>query len=433
MTKTFIGIKSGVGPVVKVLRNDADNPLTVPTSDFAKFNFDSEQTRYATLREVRSVATRPATDPDAEITIADLGYAPIVSVYVRLPTGEIADQGWMQGSVGNFYSRFFPRVSRTLVRVVTYFTFPAGSQYIIAIWNLPADGQAATFRTTAAITSGLRMVEFSTTRCAVAAPGFDVRTATAAQTILSATVNPAECITAGAVTVSSSAPANVTIDNPFEGDVFVDMQWNNLSSSEMRVPYFLNGRFDANIAYTRSGNVLTFSTTVSSSITIRYFVLALNLAGRTSGTYGGLRTITYGGKRRLQIIAPGSSSTPNINDCIFDSEWMSIPIVAAGNRVNDTGGLANPTFPINWNGTFQNLGYIPFVKFSNYVNAGDGRYAVGNGDYRPYTNGPGVIVYTQMSAISLSAGGFTQAANFANAGGSTINPPIANFYQFATP
>jgi hypothetical protein len=210
------------------------------------------------------------------------------------------------------------------------------------------------------------------------------------------------------------------------------MQWNQ-SSGSMRVPYFLNGAFNASISYTRSGNVLTFSTTVSSSITIRYFVLAFNTVGRTTGNYGGFRTITYGGKRRVQIIAPGSSGTPNINDCIFDSEWMSIPVVAAGNRVNDTGGLWNATFPINWNGTFQNLGYIPFVKFSNYVNAGDNRYAIGNGDYRPYTNGPGVTVYTQMSAIELTASGYTQAANFANAGGNTINPPIANFYQFATP
>lgn len=42
MTRTFIGWKPGVGPVLKVMVNDAHDPLTHPNTDYGAFRFNSE-------------------------------------------------------------------------------------------------------------------------------------------------------------------------------------------------------------------------------------------------------------------------------------------------------------------------------------------------------------------------------------------------------
>lgn len=42
MTRWFTGLKPGVGPVLKVMKDDADDPLTTPSTDHAKYVFDSE-------------------------------------------------------------------------------------------------------------------------------------------------------------------------------------------------------------------------------------------------------------------------------------------------------------------------------------------------------------------------------------------------------
>lgn len=42
MTQTFIGYKPGVGPVLKCLKYDTDDPLTLANTAFDRFFFNSE-------------------------------------------------------------------------------------------------------------------------------------------------------------------------------------------------------------------------------------------------------------------------------------------------------------------------------------------------------------------------------------------------------
>lgn len=42
MTRLFAGVKPGVGPVLKVMANDTDDPLTTSNTDYAKYRFNSE-------------------------------------------------------------------------------------------------------------------------------------------------------------------------------------------------------------------------------------------------------------------------------------------------------------------------------------------------------------------------------------------------------
>lgn len=54
MTRVFIGKKSG-SPVMKIMRNDADNPLTTPNTAYGKFAFNSETGAYGYISEVVNV------------------------------------------------------------------------------------------------------------------------------------------------------------------------------------------------------------------------------------------------------------------------------------------------------------------------------------------------------------------------------------------
>ncbi|MFA9261798.1 MAG: hypothetical protein ACEQSB_00360 [Undibacterium sp.] len=51
MTRLFIGNKPGVGGVVKVMVNDADDPLTTPNANYSKFKFNSESTDIGYISE----------------------------------------------------------------------------------------------------------------------------------------------------------------------------------------------------------------------------------------------------------------------------------------------------------------------------------------------------------------------------------------------
>ena len=45
MKQLFAGLKSGVGPVLKIMKDSVDDPLTTPSTSFEKFHFDSETTK----------------------------------------------------------------------------------------------------------------------------------------------------------------------------------------------------------------------------------------------------------------------------------------------------------------------------------------------------------------------------------------------------
>lgn len=63
MTRLFIGNKPGVGGVVKVMRNDADNPLTVPNTAYEKYLFNSETQDLGYVRDIFAAPYDPVTWP----------------------------------------------------------------------------------------------------------------------------------------------------------------------------------------------------------------------------------------------------------------------------------------------------------------------------------------------------------------------------------
>jgi hypothetical protein len=74
MTQWFMGIKPGVGPVVKVMKDDNDDPLTTPSTDWQKYIFDSERAhKLGYVYDIREISysltkwPRPAADNSTAI------------------------------------------------------------------------------------------------------------------------------------------------------------------------------------------------------------------------------------------------------------------------------------------------------------------------------------------------------------------------------
>ena len=72
MTRVFFGKKAGFGPVMKIMADDSDNPLTTANTAYGKFNFNSETGAYAYISEVYS---------------ADITWTELALGYRYYPTG----------------------------------------------------------------------------------------------------------------------------------------------------------------------------------------------------------------------------------------------------------------------------------------------------------------------------------------------------------
>lgn len=55
MTQIFIGHRAGVGPALRILKDDADDPITTPASDYEKFIFDSASNKLAYMNKLMHI------------------------------------------------------------------------------------------------------------------------------------------------------------------------------------------------------------------------------------------------------------------------------------------------------------------------------------------------------------------------------------------
>lgn len=63
MTQLFVGNEDGYGPVFKILKDDADDPLTTSSAEFNKFLFDSKTTKLGYIDDIHRFAFDATTYP----------------------------------------------------------------------------------------------------------------------------------------------------------------------------------------------------------------------------------------------------------------------------------------------------------------------------------------------------------------------------------
>ena len=383
MSKTFIGLKPGVGPVLKVMENAADDPLTTPNSDFAKFRFNSENRDYAYIKSIRRIdAGTPGWDGN-KFFWENLSFGPFGDfaaawaqqeqkhqfydvVFVSSSTGRQSDRGWYkyQTSPARYRSKIQMEIdtgiafsgSGVIFIHQSYFIDHRNQRnigyFLLVEWALPARVQTRPRAPIGIVNSGARVLELSTTRASLAAPGYDVRTATPDQMIFSELRTPIGCIASGVTTLSGTS-GSVAVQTIPGANYFVDLQWNTPGETRS-YPFFLAQSDDIQMECIVSGGSLQFFCEEPNA-TVTYHVYAFG-----DGTPNLSAPLRVRATPEAVSIWRGNESGPvNYRDIIFDSRFK-YPTVFSDQSWQDP-AAANAIFPGVFF-SFPNLGYIPIVK-----------------------------------------------------------------------
>lgn len=426
MTRLFFGNKSGTGPVLKILKNDADNPLTTSITDYNRFLFDSETTKLSYIHDIRRLAYDPAypaidegswtyyyfpsgTDATtctysftSEDTGAQIqkqryfkeyfgfGYIPIVETRFGVDAGTYAGPSLDQNTGGLGYGVFKGRAGYICEGFVYYDPnvgadprewvggfFPAsGSDPVLqTVFQLPArDDAVPDFSTTPV--SGQQTLLISPTTARLALPGRTVASANVDHYIFHEDKIPAKIMAAGDVAVAFGGTAAIDTPLPMTKLTYMDFHVKRATDTDFyHPPYFDSNDPDQQMGFTYTvvdgSTSLTLTNTSDFAIVVRYVIFADSEQAPTTGGSNILYRANDGARDFAQIKRPGSSdAAPNLNDIMVDTRLAYMPIVKEGFLNWDA-----TDFPINMGSddkflgdrkatvTFPNTsGFKPFVK-----------------------------------------------------------------------
>lgn len=373
MSNLVIGSKPGVGPILKIMKDDADDPFTTPNGDYGKFIFNSEVQKVGYIEKILEIAYDFTTYPAAGGTVAapkryyypsgtgffdceamiesyaisgvnyqqwilfteffGMSYMPLVE-FRGLPASGNLDGPFVEGrtsavtSIGYVYS--YPAYSCALYiaavysgsgtaynhrspcyRLVFNTTGSAYPKYIASVFNLPADGTSIPDYT-ATPSSGQEVIRIDNTIARIALPGRDVSDADPNHYILHEDKIPAKILASGEVAVALGGTAAITTAIPMTGTTYMDFHARKTSASTMFHPPYISGNSsneDLSFTYSISGNTVTITNASSYAITIRYAVCAADTSAHSSGGGKILYKDNDGTRDFVQIKRPGSSDT----------------------------------------------------------------------------------------------------------------------------
>ncbi|RJG44909.1 hypothetical protein [Mesorhizobium sp. DCY119] len=420
MARLFMGKKtSGGGGVVKVMKDNTDDPNTTPNTDFGKFLFNSETQDIGYITGLWSVpfsafqssGSTPVYGPAGSTSGNALYYTyylglrqgwfsinrifgappytfnPMIEIRTRQSNGRYS-AGASRYTTYNMGSNSGVHVSApgyvarggetaapngwTPGGWVYYFTAPVGDSggtYVSTVWELPCDN-VAIGSPTATPVAGQCNVRINPTTVKVARPGFDVGSATGRQLILDSDRVYAKVLKAGEITIAAGAYATITSPVPIPATAYLDWNWYFTGGSVIWPPA-TTGQVakdtENGLEYSISGSTVTVYNTGSASITVRYMLCADN-EDSTPST-GGSKILFSGNdgiQDFVQIKRPGSSDTSTkLRDILLDTRFSYIPIIAEGWLApSDCTESATSTRFGNKAKTisFTNTGFIPFVK-----------------------------------------------------------------------
>jgi hypothetical protein len=424
VTRTRIGVKPGVGPVIKVMVNDADDPWETDNTDWTKFRFNSEvdQLPYARLvkayehtytaksntsiyfpagsdlSDCEAIFDLPSSGGLEGLFFASARYwnfftDPNKFHFVRVSVGGAFDTllselhgNYSGGDWGQIVTSNLPQdgpflpaksdadIWLLLNQVETYFSsvfaygansnnpvnmirsqheftnaeLSSGLTFRVAFYeiDLPVDDSPypAVVGTPA---PGKKILKFAPGIARLAKPGYDVETATDDQMIFSETKVPLAIIKTGVVTVAAGAQENIELGQAIDPAALIDYQVNQTGEA-LYLPPFVGFKQVTQVQHRISGTQLQFKNNSVMSLDFRFFVMAKDSLGQTSGSAKVLECSPEG----LIIRKPSTGGT-NFDDVIYNSEWAYMPIVDQGwvpysSFVNDSaGGLARKRYTVS--------------------------------------------------------------------------------------
>jgi len=415
MTRLFIGHKPGVGGVVKVMKNDGDDPLTTPNTDYGKFLFNSETSKIGYIQKFRQVSYSgmsegdhfvPAGSSFSSCTDAigawstfqqyfyyagrDLGRSyGVVAEYRKLPgmgvkiTGPSVEfrqndsdsNAWCGYNIStptytvHVASRVSLRYtaqnySEPIANHIDRFEPSDGTQIFSVLdlpaWNrpLPTTGTPGSGRNTIISPSVVRIAKGGLGESGADRDGIIIDSDRVPMKI----VRAGEVVVAGNSHVDVAMPAGVTLTSTSYMDYMV---WR--TGTALTVPQALsagnsNGQ-KFNMSYAIFANYVRIYNEDSESLTVRYMICHDD--GETST--GGSKVFDTVANAYTRIKRPGSSDTaPKSRDILLDTRFAYFPILAEGYLDHSEFNEAPASLAYGENAKTINFnagGLKPFLKY----------------------------------------------------------------------
>ncbi|MBZ9984923.1 hypothetical protein LB521_27705 [Mesorhizobium sp. BR-1-1-8] len=385
MTRLFIGNKSGTGPVVKILKSDADDPLTIANAQHGKFLFNSEIQQTGYIRQIVRVvadfvsfppAGGTSTSPNQYLypsgsTIANCQaivnswtnggnnfqlwyfckeyfgktYFPMVEVrqfasgddtfsgpFVNTTTGQVTGtgqavslSGYTAGIAKAAYWNGSTWNLKDAVRV--------SPSALMSIYDLPDLTDALPNNSTTPV-AGQKVIGIDSSIARITLPGRTVADADPDHYILHENKIPAKVIKAGEVNVALGGTATISSVIPLTKWTYMDFHVKRQTDTEWWQPPFYASTDEAqsmSFNYTVSPTGITITNLANFAITIRYAICAASERGFTTGGSKILWKGNDGTQDFIQIKRPGSHDTTySLDDIMIDTRLSYMPILAQG-------------------------------------------------------------------------------------------------------
>ena len=386
MTRLFIGHKPSVGPVVKIMKNDGDDPLTTANNQHSKYLFNSETSRIGYIDDIfiRTFMTSITVKGTWVFTPGGSNMANCQSAVFRQDSGngydtqvfrfaksyfgsyfplfeerramgdnknvflgpgtltQDTDGGWFQG-ISLTFTNSGGRVANQAAGSNWRAFFetspvPTGDRWrqIISLWDLPANNTA--LPSIGSPSSGQEVVRVSPSMARVAKPGFTVTNGSPKNFILHEDYIPAKIMAAGEISVPATGSKQATITVPasftLTPQTYMDYhvrrdgsEWYNQYFFSPPLIYNSNENDGIGFTYQVNASSVVITNRCRFPIVVRYAIFADSDAATTSGGSAIMRKTG----NAIQIKRPGSSdSAPALNDIMLDTRLAYFPLLKEG-------------------------------------------------------------------------------------------------------
>ncbi len=434
MARMFEGTIDG-WPCVKVTRDNADAPWSVPDSQYGKFAFNSNH-QHAYVQKILLAGgytfARPGsgqlnynldgstwTNAAWRVTASNAARAieylpqfdgfdfpPIMEIRNRLPDGSYTGPRYEyvqtdSGRLAEYRASVSYTSSMSDGALYTAYGFPgyatidwagAGNfgldtnlMILSSVWDLPADETPLPQNGT--VVPGQMMARFTNQHAQVARPGFDVRTATYRQFVLNSDRVPAKIIQAGQTIVPANTTLTVAIQTPLEltDEAYIDFHVARGSGSGILMTHppmptigsFNDGSYGFTYKINGAAKQLLLTNPNGIAMTVRWVLLADDARERSSGGSRIVYTGHDGDNGFVQVKIPGSSdANVRLNDILLDTRLPTLRIVKEGYLPWEdfTETPASLTYGERRKTvSFDNPdGFLPFVKFVQKIRVNAG-------------------------------------------------------------
>lgn len=364
MSRMFLGLKSGL-PVLKIMADANDDPLTTPNSDFEKFRFNSENTDYSYAQELifwdTSVTTyypsgRGPSDYvlkcesgtvycNAFRAIDYYGFLPLIqhrflsrpgnkAYYFSIDNlypGNPYGMARIKKQSGIYVSATFRNTTGYPDDLVSALPPLNNSGCLSIITRFPCDRDYTALSGTPVSGHCFATFDEKRVRARVARAGYDARTASRFQCLIHEDQRPISICAHGSVTIPASTTVTVPIgvevpDGAFpylHGTITTSGTILSFSYPRAGTLVFPAMSLEAHIV----DNDIVITNSNNTSIAVYYSVMVEDAFAPTSGGSGKILNSNEDG---IKILRPGASTPLVASDILLSSDYRYCPLVAYG-------------------------------------------------------------------------------------------------------